>query len=125
MAFALSCQGGDGEAKPVGQILYETNCQSCHGGASGGRIDEIPPRHNANGHTWHHPDQQLIQIITGGYKVSDERGEMPAFGENHNAGDQTDSGVYQDLVAGRSAVVSSDCYRGVGGIAEGMEVTQS
>ena len=70
-----------GEAKPVGQVLYETNCQSCHGGGSGGRIDEIPPRHNANGHTWHHPDQQLIQITTGGFKVSDERGQMPAFGE--------------------------------------------
>ena len=81
MAFALSCQGDDGEVKPVGQILYETNCQSCHGGASGGRIDEIPPRHNANGHTWHHPDQQLNQIINGGFKVSDERGQMPAFGE--------------------------------------------
>ena len=79
MALVRAACGG--EAKPVGQALYEANCQSCHGGDSGGRIDEIPPRHNANGHTWHHPDQQLIQIITGGFKVSDERGQMPAFGE--------------------------------------------
>lgn len=77
---ALACQGG-GSDKPPGQVLYEANCQSCHGGPTGGVISDIPPKHNANGHTWHHPDQQIIGIILDGYIVSQERGEMPAFRE--------------------------------------------
>lgn len=28
---------------------------------------DYPPRHNANGHTWHHPDCELTEVIrTGG-----------------------------------------------------------
>lgn len=34
---------------------------------------DIPPRHNANGHTWHHPDCQLVQIVLNG---SGAMGEM-------------------------------------------------
>ena len=82
VALASACQGDEGEARPLGQTLYEANCQICHGGATGGKIDEIPPRHNTNGHTWHHPDQQLTQITVNGFKASEERGEMPAFGED-------------------------------------------
>jgi mono/diheme cytochrome c family protein len=33
----------------------------------------IPPRHNANGHTWHHSDRQLMDTILNG---SGEMGEM-------------------------------------------------
>lgn len=32
-----------------GAELYEANCVSCHGGATGGEISDIPPRHNAEG----------------------------------------------------------------------------
>jgi len=55
-------------AQPVapGQQLYETYCQSCHGGATGGTMMDMPPRHNANGHTWHHPDCQLVDIVMNG-----------------------------------------------------------
>ena len=77
---AMACRGGDSDKLPS-QALYEANCQSCHGGAMGGVISEIPPKHNSNGHTWHHPDQQLIGIILDGYIVSQDRGEMPAFRE--------------------------------------------
>jgi mono/diheme cytochrome c family protein len=56
-----------------GEQLYTTNCQSCHGGATGGSMMDIPPPHNANGHTWHHPDCQLKGVIFNG---SDEMGEM-------------------------------------------------
>ena len=49
-----------------GETLYVANCQSCHGGSSGGSMMDYPPRHNANGHTWHHPDCELVQIVRDG-----------------------------------------------------------
>lgn len=55
-----------------GAELYQENCFSCHGGAQGGRMMDWPPRHNANGHTWHHPDCQLKEVIRDG---SGEMGE--------------------------------------------------
>lgn len=56
-----------------GAELYGLHCQSCHGGETGGQITDVPPPHNANGHTWHHPDCQLIgTVMRGG-------AEMPAF----------------------------------------------
>lgn len=49
-----------------GQELYNANCASCHGGPTGGRIDDYPPPHNANGHTWHHPDCALVRVTRDG-----------------------------------------------------------
>ena len=49
-----------------GAELYNTYCVSCHGGATGGQMMDIPPPHNANGHTWHHSDCQLTDIILNG-----------------------------------------------------------
>lgn len=62
-------------AQPVarGQQLYETYCQGCHGGVTGGTMMDMPPKHNANGHTWHHPDCQLTDIVMNG---SDAMGDM-------------------------------------------------
>ena len=34
---------------------------------------DYPPKHNANGHTWHHPDCELKQVILNG---GDEMTEM-------------------------------------------------
>lgn len=34
---------------------------------------DLPPRHNTNGHTWHHPDCQLVDTILNG---SGAMGEM-------------------------------------------------
>ncbi len=54
-----------------GQEVYKAYCAACHGdnlegqenwqqrGADG--LLPAPP-HDASGHTWHHPDQQLFQI---------------------------------------------------------------
>ena len=56
-----------------GEQLYTANCLSCHGGATGGSMMDIPPSHNSNGHTWHHPDCQLVQTVLNG---SGEMGEM-------------------------------------------------
>jgi len=49
-----------------GQGLYYANCASCHGGPTGGDMLDYPPRHNSNGHTWHHPECELQQIIRDG-----------------------------------------------------------
>ncbi|MGH2544726.1 MAG: c-type cytochrome [Ardenticatenaceae bacterium] len=56
-----------------GEALYDANCRSCHGGATGGQMMDIPPPHNSNGHTWHHADCQLKEIVLNG---SGEMGEM-------------------------------------------------
>ena len=61
-----------GSGQQGGQ-LYNTYCVSCHGGPTGGRMMDIPPPHNSNGHTWHHPDCQLTEIILNG---SGEMGTM-------------------------------------------------
>lgn len=57
---AASAQVGRGEG------IYNANCASCHGGPTGGAMMDYPPKHNANGHTWHHPDCELIEVITTG-----------------------------------------------------------
>ena len=49
-----------------GEVLYNVNCVTCHGGPTGGTMMDYPPRHNANGHTWHHPDCELKQIVRDG-----------------------------------------------------------
>ncbi len=62
-----------------GQALYYANCASCHGGPSGGGMMDYPPRHNSNGHTWHHPDCELRQIIReGGDEMTAAMREMMA-----------------------------------------------
>jgi mono/diheme cytochrome c family protein len=62
-----------------GERLYQHNCQSCHGGATGGGLRDIPPPHNANGHTWEHADQLLTKIILEGVADPQQPQQMPAF----------------------------------------------
>lgn len=74
-----------------GAELYAENCASCHGAELEGEPNwrqrdaegYLPaPPHDASGHTWHHPDEQLITItrlgteavVGGGY-----RSRMPGF----------------------------------------------
>ena len=58
-----------------GALLYADNCASCHGEnlqgqdnwqnpGSNGRA--LAPPHDETGHTWHHPDEQLFQIVKFG-----------------------------------------------------------
>ena len=90
LAFLVGACGGAsddtgaGESAEIqqGAALYEENCVSCHGGESGGAIADSPPRHNANGHTWHHPDCQLIDITLRGaaaWGADPSTSAMPAF----------------------------------------------
>jgi mono/diheme cytochrome c family protein len=58
-----------------GERLYQENCASCHGANLEGQPDwrtrlpngRVPaPPHDASGHTWHHPDRVLFDIVKRG-----------------------------------------------------------
>jgi mono/diheme cytochrome c family protein len=65
VAAACGDRGFDPDPDVVarGEQLYATSCVQCHGGPTGGQISDIPPRHNAQGHTWHHADCLLTEIV--------------------------------------------------------------
>lgn len=76
------------DAKDVaqGRVIYSQYCASCHGteleGVPNWKITQPdgtlqPPPHDSSGHTWHHPDTLLLQIISEGGLP--ENGNMPAF----------------------------------------------
>lgn len=80
------------EEATLGKALYEQNCASCHGIDGEGQPDwRVPdangvypaPPHTSDGHTWHHPDQQLLAIIADGGMMSNS--SMPGFGEQLSA----------------------------------------
>ncbi|WP_020590704.1 c-type cytochrome [Kiloniella laminariae] len=78
----------------LGEAIYEKQCASCHGQNLEGEPNWRSPRsdgtlpappHNADGHTWHHPDNLLLHITKfGGAAVAPEGfiSGMPAFGDN-------------------------------------------
>ncbi len=74
---------GDGEIG-LGRTIYEANCAACHGMSGEGepnwqvaRADYTRPAppHDASGHTWHHADAQLYEIVLRGGKLY----ESPTF----------------------------------------------
>lgn len=77
----------------LGRQLYGQHCASCHGVELEGQPDwqerradgKLPaPPHDASGHTWHHPDQQLFAITKHGlapFAGPDYKTDMPAFGD--------------------------------------------
>lgn len=78
----------DGEVVARGADLYQAQCASCHGGDLSGEDDwrvakedgSYPaPPHDSSGHTWHHSDNTLLEIIRDGIDVPQSR--MPTFGE--------------------------------------------
>ena len=75
-----------------GQRLYRQHCAACHGARGEGQPDwrdrgadgRLPaPPHDVSGHTWHHPDEQLLAITRDGMaKVigqPDYPSAMPAY----------------------------------------------
>lgn len=76
-----------------GQELYQANCASCHGKNRQGQANwrqrkpdgKLPaPPLDGSGHSWHHPDQQLIAMITQGVEAMAPAGyksDMKGFGD--------------------------------------------
>lgn len=85
----------DPEEIALGRTVYDQNCAACHGVNLEGQPDwktqnedgsfKAPP-HNAEGHTWHHADSQLIKSIQlGGARFDGMNlggtSPMPAYAE--------------------------------------------
>lgn len=79
-----------------GQAIYQQQCASCHGknaeGAPGwptpaaDGLEPAPPQ-NDSGHTWHHPDRVLYEVIPDGMNdplQPDSPLRMPAWGDKLN-----------------------------------------
>lgn len=84
----------DAQQVTLGETLYVQNCASCHGDNLEGQPEwkkpladgSLPaPPHNDSGHTWHHPDSLLLDIILRGgaavYNSPAINSKMPAFGD--------------------------------------------
>ncbi|WP_119304639.1 c-type cytochrome [Dongia deserti] len=82
----------DAQQVSAGEVVYRAHCASCHGVNLEGQPDwrnrlpngRLPaPPHDASGHTWHHPDDVLLQIVRDGpafYASLGVQTDMPAFG---------------------------------------------
>lgn len=84
--------GPDPFALMEGEGIYKAECASCHGTKLEGQPDwrtrrpdgKLPaPPHNASGHTWHHPMEQLVAITKFGMAPPNAPegyvSDMPAF----------------------------------------------
>lgn len=75
-----------------GRLVYGQRCASCHGANLEGQPnwkEELPeggrpaPPHDETGHTWHHADELLFDIVKRGPEAMPTAGStyrMPAFG---------------------------------------------
>lgn len=87
----------DPDAILRGQLLYAANCAECHGPSGEGdpswqtpNADGSypPPPQNADGHTWHHADQLLVDIVLNGSNFP--QSTMPPFAGVLDEDDVTD-----------------------------------
>lgn len=74
-----------------GKAIYAEQCAACHGVKLEGQPDwqqrrpdgKLPaPPHDVTGHTWHHGDGQLFDIVkfgVGKFAGPDYRTDMPAY----------------------------------------------
>lgn len=76
----------------AGEIVYRKHCAACHGAYLEGQADwrkrdasgilRAPP-HDATGHTWHHADDLLFEIVKYGMAAvigdSEYRSAMPIY----------------------------------------------
>ena len=87
-----SLRPDDPQVLRVGARIYAQQCAACHGAKGEGQPDWrdrgpdglLPaPPHDASGHTWHHPDEQLFAITQQGLaqltKRPDYRTAMPIY----------------------------------------------
>ncbi len=80
------------EQVALGKKVYYQHCANCHGEELEGQENwrkrkpngRLPaPPHDDSGHTWHHPDQMLFDIIKNGlvapYAPDNYETDMPAW----------------------------------------------
>lgn len=97
LAVSLAaCGGGSDGPDPFalmeGEAIYKAECATCHGAKLEGQADwrkrrpdgKLPaPPHDATGHTWHHPMEQLVAITKFGmvppHAPAGYVSDMPAF----------------------------------------------
>lgn len=82
---------GNAPLVALGKLVYAQNCASCHGANLEGQPNwrerkpdgRLPaPPHDAEGHTWHHSDDQLTAIVREGMAPFAPAGylsDMPAY----------------------------------------------
>jgi mono/diheme cytochrome c family protein len=75
----------------TGQVVYAQHCAACHGAQLEGQPEwqrrgpdgRLPaPPHDPSGHTWHHPDRVLFNIVMDGvekHAPAGYRSNMPAY----------------------------------------------
>ena len=74
-----------------GHDLYTQNCQGCHGNAASGEgAQPGTPLNSAAGHTWHHSDAQLTDILLG--RIVTPGRTMPSY-----AGQLTEQDIQEIL----------------------------
>ncbi len=71
-----------------GKKVYALNCASCHGvnleGQANWRVKDAKglypaPPQDDKGHSWHHPDQYLIDAVKNGLYLDGKQTNMPSF----------------------------------------------
>jgi mono/diheme cytochrome c family protein len=76
-----------------GRAIYDQHCASCHGANLEGEPNwktPLPggawpaPPHDSSGHTWHHPDDLLLDIIENGGNPA-LNSQMPGFRDSLDA----------------------------------------
>lgn len=90
----------DASARADGRAVYDAHCARCHGDALQGQPDwrirkpdgRLPaPPHDETGHTWHHPDHVLFEIVKFGLVPPNAppgyASDMPAFNGVLNDGE--------------------------------------
>jgi len=76
-----------------GKIVYAQQCASCHGANLEGQLnwrERLPsgrlpaPPHDSTGHTWHHSDKELFEMVKNGIPeiVPGYQTDMPAYKGN-------------------------------------------
>jgi len=80
------------EVVALGRAVYQANCAVCHGQSGEGEPNwKTPnadgtypaPPHDSTGHTWHHSDSLLSEIVREGgsrFNSASFRSSMPAWG---------------------------------------------
>ena len=83
-----------------GETLYDRHCLVCHGNpVTGEGRTELASIHGPDGHTWHHADQQLIEIVLGDFTYPTRT--MPSFEDRLTEDDvRAIDGEFPDLTAG-------------------------